>query len=770
MAELADRAGGGEVLRLRITISGIVQGVGFRPFAHNLAASLGLAGRAFNTPAGLTVEVEGPAPAAREFTRRVRSEAPPLSSIEDFAAEEVSPTGERGFEIARSDFGARPTVLVSPDVTVCDDCRRELLDPADRRHGYPFINCTNCGPRYTIINRLPYDRPRTTMSRFEMCPECLREYQDPSDRRFHAQPNACARCGPRLILLSPGGGELASGADAIERARSALAGGSIVAVKGLGGFHLAVDAGNDRAVLRLRERKHREEKPLAVMVPDIAAARECANVSEAEELLLSSPERPIVLLAKLGGAPLAASVAPRSKSFGIMLPYTPLHILLLRDAPFRALVMTSGNVSEEPIAFRDEDAVERLGPIADLILSHDRPIAVRNDDSVVRVMAGRPVILRRSRGYAPRHVKAPVDCGRTLALGGMYKNTVCITRGRECFVSQHIGDLENPETLESLRFTVRHLSGLLEVEPERVVCDMHPEYLSTKIAPEFGLPVARVQHHHAHIAGVLAENGLQGPAVGIALDGTGFGEDGTVWGGEILVASLRGFRRAGLLSPVALPGGDAAVRDSWRMAVVYELAAFGGLTAAGLDIEREVGQNGIELLRRMIERGVNTPVTTSCGRLFDAVSAELGVRRRSTFEGQAAMELEGVADASETGEYPVRLCGDGSAGSPVAIDSVALFRAVAEDAAAGASARVVAARFHNSLATALAEAAARTASAEGLGAVALSGGCFQNAMLLKGLVRRIEGAGLRAVTHRLLPPNDGGLSFGQAVAAAARGD
>jgi hydrogenase maturation protein HypF len=752
--------------RARVRVEGIVQGVGFRPFVHALAGRLGLAGLVGNDAGGVFVEVEGAAETVERFLEALSAEAPPLAVIERVTATPLAPTGTPGFAIAPSKTGGQRQTLVSPDTATCADCLRELADPADRRFRYPFINCTNCGPRFTIVRDVPYDRPATTMASFAMCADCAREYHDPADRRFHAQPVCCPACGPALRLLDRDG--RATDGDPLAEAAARLRAGAVVAVKGLGGYHLAADAAAEPAVAALRARKHREDKPFAVMVADLDGARSLCLVDPAQEAMLAGPRRPIVLLRRLPGAAVAEPVAPRNRSLGVMLPYAPLHHLLLEEVG-RPIVLTSGNVSDEPIAYRDADALERLGGIADWFLVHDRPIHVRADDSVVRGFRGRELPLRRSRGFAPQPLALPWPFPRhVLACGAELKHTFCVARDGHAFVSHHIGDLENYETFRSFTEGVGHFRRLFAVEPEVVAHDLHPEYLSTKYALELdGVELEGVQHHHAHVAACLADNGEPGPVIGVAFDGLGFGTDGTIWGGELLVADLRGFRRAGHLEVVPMPGGAAAIREPWRMAAAWLDAALGGQVPERLAV---VGRNRDrwERVLSLARSGTATPVTSSAGRLFDAVAAILGVRDAVNYEGQAAVELEQLADPGEPAAYPARVAAADARGGPLRLAGTDLVRAVVEDLEAGVAPPLVAARFHNGLAAATVTACQALREESGLGTVALSGGVFQNMLLLERTVAGLERTGFRALVHSRVPPNDGGISLGQAAVAAAR--
>ncbi|MGI8801232.1 MAG: carbamoyltransferase HypF [Solirubrobacteraceae bacterium] len=720
---------------MQVRVAGTVQGVGFRPHVYRLARELALDGFVLNDARGVLLEVEGPAGAIDRFLERLRDEAPPLARIEQVDAAELAPTGERGFAIVASATGGDTDAPVSPDTATCADCLAELLDPDDRRYRYPFINCTNCGPRFTIVRGVPYDRPLTTMAGFQMCGRCLAEYEDPLDRRFHAQPNACPDCGPSL------GFGPARGAAALDAALAALELGQVLAVKGIGGFHLACRADDEEAVARLRGRKHREDKPFALMVKDLAAARQLVELDPAAEELLTSRARPIVIADWRADAPVAPAVAPRSRELGVMIAYSPLHHLLVADRP---LVMTSGNISDEPIAYADDDAADRLTPIADALLLHDRPIHTRTDDSVVR--AG--VMLRRSRGYVPDSLALPVAAPRPLlACGAELKSTFCLAKGQRAWVSHHIGDLKNYETLLSFREGVAHFERLFAVAPELVVHDMHPDYLSTREALEYE-PTFAVQHHHAHLAAALAEYGETGPAVGAIYDGSGYGTDGTVWGGEILVGDLAGFERTAHLRTVALPGGDRAVAEPWRLACAWLAEATGAEPA----IPRTLRESVDPVRWRDVARLARTsPRTSSMGRLFDGVAALCGVRSVVNFEGQAAIELEALADPTERAAYPL----------DAALDPRELILAVDRDVEAGTPVALISARFHN--AVALGTAAALRAS--GLDTVVLSGGVFQNRLLAARTLEQL--GGLRCLVPRLLPAGDGGISYGQAAVAAA---
>ncbi len=750
-------------IRRRVRVEGIVQGVGFRPFVHSLASRLDLAGLVGNDPAGAFAEVEGSPDAVDRFLTGLTREAPPLAVVERVTVESMEPAGIDGFVIVESEQAGERRALISPDTATCDDCLRELFDPSDRRFRYPFTNCTNCGPRFTIITGVPYDRPMTTMAAFPMCVDCSSEYHDPAGRRFHAQPVCCPECGPRLRVVDADGSEVAG--DPIARTARLLHDGAVVAIKGLGGYHLATDASNEQACATLRARKHREDKPFAVMAPDPDAARALGDVGPEEERTLMGPARPIVLLRRHEDAGLAAAVAPGNRSIGVLLPYTPLHHLLARElgVPF---VLTSGNVSDEPIAYRDDEAFERLHGIADAYLTNDRPIHIRTDDSVVRIHRGRELPVRRSRGYVPHPISLSQPLARpVLGVGAELKSTFCLARGAHAFVSHHIGDLENYETMRSFTEGVEHFRRLFDVSPEVVAHDLHPEYLSTKFALDMdGVDLVGVQHHHAHVASCLADNGEDGPVIGVAFDGLGFGTDGTIWGGEFLVADLDGFERRGHLATVPLPGGAAAIREPWRMAAAYLHAAFGAAgPPEGLDVVRRNADRWGDVVA-VARSGLNSPPTSSAGRLFDAVAAIAGVRDAANYEGQAAIELEQRADPAETGAYEAAV---DDANGVLRISGVDLVRAVVDDLAGGTPVETVAGRFHNAVAGLVVVVAERLREETGLGVVALSGGVFQNVLLLDRLVPGLEDRGFRVLTHSKVPPNDAGISLGQVAVAGS---
>ena len=750
--------------RRSVRVRGIVQGVGFRPFVFRLAEEEHLVGWVLNDSLGVLAEVEGTSEHLDSFERRLKDDAPPLARVISVEGEPVAPTGDTEFVIRPSDEGASRTALISPDVATCEDCLRELFDPADRRFRYPFINCTNCGPRYTIIQDIPYDRPKTTMQPFEMCEACRAEYDNPRDRRFHAQPNACPECGPQLALTDHNGRELRT-ADVINRAAVFLHEGSIVAVKGLGGFHLACDATSERAVARLRERKDREEKPLAVMAPSVETVETFACLRDEDRRLLESLERPIVLLPKKAPNQLAPSVAPHSRYFGVMLPYTPVHHLLLAEG-FDALVMTSGNVSDEPICRGNDEAVARLRDIADYFVLNDREIHVTSDDSVVRADAGGLKQMRRSRGYVP--VPIPLDDGPViLAVGAELKNTVALTRGPFVFLSQHVGDIKNVETHEFFLKTVEHLKKILDVEPEIVAHDMHPDCLSTRYALECdGVRTVAVQHHHAHIASCMVEHGLTGKLIGVSLDGTGYGIDGHTWGGEFLVADRLAFARAGHFEYLPLPGGDRAVSEPWRLALSALVRAFGDdWRTLDIDLVRSHDERDFETIAEMIEKNVNCPLSSGAGRVFDAVSALIGVCEHATYEGQSAIELEAVVAEDVREAYPWEVTEE--AGCHV-VCFAPTYRAVVDDLRADTESSIISARFHNTVVEVVLDLVGRISEETGLQRVCLSGGVFQNRYLCDHLAPRLTELGFEVYEQSAAPANDGGIALGQAAVARAR--
>jgi hydrogenase maturation protein HypF len=755
-------------------VRGVVQGVGFRPWIYNLARRHGLAGFVLNSPRGVFIEVEGQPVAIETFLAAMHSEAPPLVRIAEIQRAEIPPTGDCGFAIRESDAAGSAFALVPPDICVCDDCLADTRDPANRRFDYPFTNCTNCGPRYSIILDVPYDRPTTTMAEFAMCPDCRREYQDPENRRFHAQPNACPVCGPQLILNVPG--ETSSPLSArqiLTRVADLLREGRIVAWKGLGGYQLACDAMQPAAVEELRRRKRRSEKPFAIMVANPEFAATLCFLSSAERAALVSRERPIVLLRRRPGSPLAEAVSPGNPATGVMLPCTPMHDLLFRILRERwgreaALIMTSGNISEEPIVIDNHEAEEHLAEIADAFVHHNRRIHTRVDDSVVRVVQGGTMLLRRARGYAPQ----PVFLGRgeaeVLAVGAQQKNTLCLTRAGFALPSQHLGDLENFETLRFFEETLERMSRLFHVRPTAVAHDLHPGYLSTQLALKMeSLRRIPVQHHHAHIASCMAEHRLQGRVIGVAWDGTGLGTDQTIWGGEFLAADYLGFDRFARLRPVLLPGGDSGVREPWRVARSYLLDTLGAIPG-GPPWDRMASPERLRIVDSMLQGRINTIPTSSAGRLFDAVASLIGLRHTVSFEGQAAMMLEAAAQESADDSAPPYeyLIG---AGSPNAgtldLDLRPMIRQILDDLARGDVQPRIAARFHATLVAAIAAVCSRMRADLGLDRVCLSGGCFQNALLLQGCVDTLRADGFHVFTHHEVPANDGGVSLGQAAIA-----
>ncbi len=770
---------GNDRVRRRYEVSGVVQGVGFRPFVYVTASELALSGSVANDVSGVVIEVEGSAGAVEEFGRRLGQDAPPLAVVEAILETQLPPVGGTGFTIEESTGSGATRTLASPDVSLCDDCLRELRDPGNRRYRHPFITCTNCGPRYTIITDLPYDRATTTMAGFEMCPACRSEYDDPADRRFHAQPIACPDCGPRLHLVTKDGDSLVGDAALVE-ARARLAAGAIVAVKGLGGYHLACDAGNEQSVAELRRRKRRGDKPFAVMVPDLATARAIARLTPEDEEMLAGVRRPVLLVPQRDGVSggVAPAVAPGNPDLGVLLPYTPLHVLLFGldgDEPGPAvLVMTSGNLSGEPIVTDDEEALTKLEPLVDAWLMHDRPIQVPCDDSVARVVAGAELPIRRSRGYAPLPIALPFDVDPTLAVGADLKNTCAVAAGRYAWVSQHVGDMDDLSTLTAFESTERHLELLTGVEPAVLVADQHPGYRSSGWADTHaeGREVRRVQHHHAHIASVMGEHGLgqDEPVIGFAFDGTGFGTDQAVWGGEVLIADYKAFRRAAHLGYVPLAGGDASVHRPYRMALSH-------LRSAGLPWDRDLPPvaacppTELRVLTHQLETGFGCVPTSSMGRLFDAVASLAGVRHVVDYEAEAAMEFEGLARGVPDGPTPVEPYAfeivPGAADQPVTADPAPVMRAVVDDVRAGVSASTISARFHAAVTRLMVELADHAREQTGLATVVLGGGVFQNALLLESSYAALTERGFTVLRPRLLPPNDGGIALGQILVGAS---
>lgn len=772
--------------RARIRVTGIVQGVGFRPFVYNLAVKHSLAGFCLNDSEGVVIEVEGHCVGV--FIMELRSSPPPLSKIESLTVESIAPRDDKApFTIKESVSEAGKFVLISPDIAICPDCRRELFTPSDRRYLYPFINCTNCGPRYSIVKDIPYDRPRTTMAPFVMCPECEREYKNPADRRFHAQPNACERCGPKVWLAAKDAQPCyETNYRAIVRARELLRDGAILAIKGLGGFHIACDAANGGAVRRLRNRKRKtllnstegSNKPFAVMSPDVESIKSFAVMTDAERAVLESRTSPIVLLEKVLPNPLSDAVSPNNGYFGVMLPYTPLHCLLMRTPPdkpesrFAALVMTSGNLSEEPIVISNEEAAEKLSGIADFFLLHDRDIYMRVDDSIVRLEGKRPRMLRRSRGFTPGAIDLREELREILACGAEVKNTLCITKGRNAILSQHIGDLENLAAMDFFEETLKNLKNTFRADPVIVAHDLHPDYLSTRFAlayaKEKNIPPERlvaVQHHHAHIVSCMAEHGIKGDVIGVSFDGTGYGSDCSIWGGEFMLSSRRSFLRKAHLDYVALPGGDKAIKEPWRMALSYLHHTYGdGAHEASKKIFERLDPQKAKIILKMLHRRVNSPLTSSAGRLFDAVSSLIGVRDVITFEGEAAVELEFNArrdSAASLRPYSYAVIED----DPLRIDLRPLIKDIVDDSNSGTDKSVISGRFHNTIGEIILEVSRMLKEDTGINDVVLSGGVFQNALLSDITRRKLTEAGFKPWYNERVPTNDGGVSLGQAVIA-----
>ncbi|MCK5259893.1 MAG: carbamoyltransferase HypF [Candidatus Omnitrophica bacterium] len=750
--------------RVSIYITGAVQGVGFRPFIFRLARELALTGFVRNSSSGVVIEAEGPPVALKLFIERIPVEKPQQSFIQNYQYAFLDPRGFHDFEIRESDPSASKTAVVLPDIATCPECLEEVFDPANRRFLYPFTNCTHCGPRYSIIEALPYDRVNTSMRKFRMCPECEEEYKDADNRRFHAQPNACSECGPHLELWESDGKVAASHQEAIVAAANAIHDGKIVAVKDIGGFHLVVDAHNEEGVERLRERKHREEKPFALMFPSLEFIEEQCEVSAQEAALLQSGESPIVLLRKRGTTTVAPSVAPGNPCLGAMLPYSPLHHILLAELG-KAVVATSANLSEEPICTDEHEALERLAGIADMFLVHNRPIIRSVDDSVVRVMMDRPLVLRRARGYAPLPVTLKEDGPGILATGGHLKNTVALNIGNSAFISQHIGDLQTKQSLMAFERTLASLTTLYESLPGTIACDLHPDYLSTEFAESSGLPVIKVQHHHAHVVSCMAENHLDGTVLGIAWDGTGFGDDGTVWGGEFLKADLTSYDRVAHLKTFLLPGGDKAAVEPRRVAaaILHDLSNGSFEGYSDLATVKAFSQEELNVLKNMLDKKINAPVTSSVGRLFDATASILDINQTLRFEGQAAMALEYILDGTAVDDYyDFNVNRDKKEG--YVLDWTDLFRGIIRDIRSDVSKPAVSAKFHNTLV----EMAIDVAKKIGESRIVLSGGCFQNGYLTERMVDRLRDEGFKVYWHQLIPPNDGGISLGQAVCGAHR--
>lgn len=750
--------------RVEIGITGIVQGIGFRPFIFNLAQKHLVRGWVLNNEKGVFIDAESEDGNLDRFIQDIPKLAPPLARIETFDVKRVEPLGYTTFEIRKSEEAQEKFVFISPDVATCEQCLSELFSAQDFRYRYPFINCTLCGPRFTIIKDIPYDRHKTTMASFGMCPVCQKEYENPANRRFHAQPNACSICGPSLRLTDRE--ENGISGDPIETTLDLLKKGFVVAIKGLGGFHLVCDATNPNAVSSLRSRKYREDKPFAVMCRNIDEAKEHCEVNAEEARLLLSVERPILVLKRRVLSTIAHAVAPYQNTLGVMLPYSPLHHLLL-NGTLKTLVMTSGNISDEPIAYKNEEAIHRLRNIADYFLLHNRDIHMRCDDSVTRVFDGKPYILRRSRGYVPFPIKLPFPLEMILACGGELKNTFCLTRGHYAFMSYHIGDLENLETLASFEEGVEHFKRLFYIEPKAVAYDLHPDYLSTRYALSIpNIQKVEIQHHHAHIVSAMAENGIEGDVIGVALDGTGFGLDGTIWGGEFMKANLRDFDRSAHLKNVPMPGGSMAIKEPWRMAMVYLAEAFGDeANSLKIDLIKRVDPEKWGTLKRMIEKNINTPWTSSMGRFFDAISSLLSVRDEVHYEGQAAVELEMIADLEVKNEYPFDLQKEEM---PMVINLKETIRGVVRDLVEKVPSSKISGKLHRTIAGIIGETCDAIRSQEGLNRVVLSGGVFQNIFLLALVKDDLRRLNFDVYTHHLVPTNDGGISLGQAVIAQMR--
>lgn len=753
------------IKRYTIKINGIVQGVGFRPFIYNLAIKHNLHGFVRNDSQGVEIDVQGKDDALDSFIRHIKENPPPLAKIYDFLYNEQLPHAVQDFQIIDSNSGLYNTTSISPDISICPDCLRELFDRDNRRFGYPFINCTNCGPRYSIILNVPYDRPYTSMGIFQMCSDCEKEYHDPTNRRFHAQPNACSVCGPQVRLLDRDG-KLPDN-DSIKCTVNLLLKGAIVAVKGLGGFHLLCDADNNECVSRLRERKRREAKPLAVMAKDLERIGTFAYYTDEESLLLTSPQRPIVLLPKNTKQPLAEQVAPAHKCYGVMIAYTPLHYLLL-DSPLRAIVATSGNMTEEPIAISNEEALERLNTIADYFLIHNRDIVNRSDDSIARVINHKPALVRRSRGFVPMPILLSERLPLALGCGGELKNTLCYIRGNTAYLSQHIGDMENVQAIKFFHETEEHLSKILDIHPEIVAHDLHPEYYTSNYAQTYqNAKKVSVQHHHAHMVSCMAENGYSDKALGIILDGTGYGIDGNIWGGEVLSGDWNDFERLGHLEYIPMPGGDKAVHEPWRMGISYLYYTYGnGMYDLSLPVLQYRDVQTIDFLIRMIERGLNCPKTSSCGRLFDGVASILGIQMENRYEGQAAVEMEQLLNVEPVTEsYPFKLIYDAS---PVQIPIKPIIEGIVDDFVHKIPISIIAAKFHNTIAHAFFSIVNTLQKQLSISTIVLSGGCFQNVYLSNYLRTLCEDAGLNVLTHAQVPSNDGGISLGQAIIGGKR--
>jgi hydrogenase maturation protein HypF len=748
----------------KLEANGIVQGVGFRPFVYKLANRYGVKGEIANTSAGVSVHIEGFKHDIDRFCSDLTEKCPPLAHITNISIRSVPFGKYQDFSIAKSKGKRFRSTLISPDVAVCEDCLNELFNPDDRRYAYPFINCTNCGPRYTIIDDIPYDRPNTSMKHFKMCEMCQSEYDDPENRRFHAQPNACNICGPHLVLYDARKNIIKT-SDPIKRTAELLKKGHIVAVKGLGGFHLSVDAENGDALRELRKRKHREEKPFAVMSSDLGCVQEYAHISEKEKELLTSFQRPIVLLKKKDRNPISGEVSPKNRYCGVMLPYTPLHYVLLRQG-FLALVMTSGNISEEPIAIDNEEAFERLSGIADYFLTHNRDIYLRSDDSVLRITAGSNRFIRRSRGYVPIPIFLKQEVPQVLACGAELKNTICLTKGQNAFLSQHIGDLENLETYSFFRMTIEHMKRILDIDPIAVACDFHPDYLSTKYANSLeGVEVVQVQHHHAHIVSCMAENKLEDTVIGLSFDGTGYGTDGCIWGGEILIAETKVFSRAATLSYIPMPGAAAAIKEPWRMMLSYLYDAYGqGCIDLNIPALKEISGKKKDIIIDMVLKKINSPLTSSLGRLFDGVAALLGIRSFVSFEGQAAIELEMMVMDISSDIYNYQWVEE----DMLRVLTAPIIKGVVRDIEKGVPSSVISGKFHATLIRLFYDLCVKIREKSDLNRVVMSGGVFQNSILLNGLKKILEDNRFQVFTHSKVPANDGGIALGQAMVTAAK--
>lgn len=764
--------------RRKIEINGIVQGVGFRPFIYSLATQHHLNGFVLNNTKGVVIEVEGEKPSIESFISSIKDGLPPISRIEAMGVKNLPPVGYENFSIKPSLSSGKRAVIISPDIATCEKCLEELFDEKDRRFTHPFINCTNCGPRFTIIKDIPYDRKMTTMEKFKMCPICQAEYDNPSNRRFHAQPNCCPECGPEVKLIELKGDipEEINRDNPLEKTAQQLSTGSIVAIKGLGGFHLACDATNQSAVLRLRAGKQRNEKPFALMAKDMDTIRTFCNMDKEEETLLLSVRRPIVLLKKKkeNHLPVAEGIARNQNYYGVMLPYTPLHHLLFYFNSPSLLVMTSGNLREEPIIYKDKDAFSRLSKIADYFLSHNRKIHIRCDDSVTRIFLRNETLVRRARGYVPEPIALPFECkGNILSCGAELKNTFCLTKGNYAFLSQHIGDLENLETLQSFEKGIEQFKHLFSIEPRVIAYDMHPEYLSTKYAKRLSLkhpdiPTVPIQHHYAHIASCMAENGITDKVIGIAFDGTGYGTDGKIWGAEFLIADLENSKRVGHLRYIPMPGGEMAIKEPWRMAVSYLYDTYGdGFTDLGLESVKKIPREKRELVKKMISQGINSPLTSSMGRFFDAVSAMLSICMKNNYEAQAAIELEMAIKEKEEREEQYKYSIMDENGLLI-IDTKELVRGIVEDIKGASSTSFISSKFHNTIVEIITDISNKLRKRFGLNKIALSGGVFQNMFLLNKTVKGLQKNGFSLYTHHRVPTNDGGISLGQAAIAGYR--